>query len=399
MMGETHSWLEEYELGMKTRIEPEQFSHEQEEERIAIGWDVTITPDHTPCIIEYHTDGFGTNGFRPAGTNGSIDFSEYAEPREEFYTFLSDHSQKDKSHDVIDHLMPDLLEDEEDLATYDGDTVVTKPVEGGGGRGVTFVDPDSIDMDEYEDKVVEGYVESKGVPVTTGPARRTRETLVGSYPREVMQGFALAVGSGFAFPTTDIELVATGTVLGVGMFWDGVLRSTQHSPVQRAERTIDESLEKYGYAETQEHNACMRYVTGIDVDEDGITVEDFGGYWRTAKRPKDADTSKKSRYLANLHAGKPVTPTEDELATAYRAIINATATMYQHWLAENQSFCPECKSIPALTDHATNLNDLQEELNGEYTDTIQELRTTLNTSTLYPPEEHTNHPSLTIEPA
>ncbi|MDY6788852.1 MAG: hypothetical protein SVV03_02705, partial [Candidatus Nanohaloarchaea archaeon] len=58
----TLSMEEEYKWRKKWRIEPS-IDVEHEPEKTAIGWDVKITPEGKPKIIEYHEHDFGTKGF------------------------------------------------------------------------------------------------------------------------------------------------------------------------------------------------------------------------------------------------------------------------------------------------------------------------------------------------
>ncbi|MDY6766386.1 MAG: hypothetical protein SVW77_03385 [Candidatus Nanohaloarchaea archaeon] len=80
------------------------------------------------------------------------------------------------------------------------------------------------------------------------------------------------------------------------------------------------------------YDACMRYAVNLDLDEEGLTVTDLGGYWRTAATPKDAESGLDARYLANLDRGNAVPATFRELGEAASITHDVVAELYEDFL-------------------------------------------------------------------
>jgi hypothetical protein len=151
-----------YRWRMKWRVIPSQ-RVDCEEESTSIGWDIKITPDGEPVIIELHPNGhFCVEGFKRAFQHGDISPLIQTNPfhtRDSFTRFIRDYTnRKDISHMMIGQYMADLFDENSD---YDG-LVVTKPVDGACGMMVHVLDRKSLKKwPEYI--LVELFVPSKDI--------------------------------------------------------------------------------------------------------------------------------------------------------------------------------------------------------------------------------------------
>lgn len=147
---------------------------EQEEERTVTVWDIKITPDNEPKILEFHESGFGVEGFESAFQYGSIeqDIKECEGHRGDFSRFLITHANnKNLTHHVIGELMPQLVESE----FRDDDMVVVKPGYGESGVGIKIIKASELkDVDKlkastratpFQDELVEEFITGKDIYV------------------------------------------------------------------------------------------------------------------------------------------------------------------------------------------------------------------------------------------
>ena len=123
---------------------------------------------------------------------------------------------------------------------------------------------------------------------------------------------------------------------GMMMFVDSVLDIHGNGPIRETGEYIDDRLAKRGIYTDNDHTGCMRYVTGFELEEDGLIVDDFGGYWRTSEKPRGSDSDENKKFLANLGSGKPVEPELDELAKAFKGSVGAAAEMYESWVEDER---------------------------------------------------------------
>lgn len=346
----------QYEAGITARLTPK-YEVEQEEETLAFGWDIMITPEEEPVIIEYHVDDFGMFGFKSVGEAG-VSKQRYRHKngrKAGFHSFADEHVAKDAAHDVIDDYMPDRVY-KEAIDEVNTTVFVSKPVSGGGGSGVRFYDleagytgEDIMEELEKDNRIVEQYVPSKDIPVTTGPMT--------GYAAPFIDG-VIALG---VFPASFAVLgfLETGdpaaAAAGMGAYTiaiaNSILALSGDSLVKKACRRLDKKMNRY---RTVGRAGCMRYVTGVKLEEGGgMTVTDIGGYWRTTAAAQDADTStwwrtSKDKYLANLKRGTPVAASDRDRGKAFNIITAATADLYREWLSE------QSRTPPSITVTAEN---------------------------------------------
>jgi hypothetical protein len=333
---------DDYSYGETVRLEPLD-GMDQGDEAFAIGWDITLV-DGEPVVIEYHTDNeFGYRGFSYAGRDGAIDIDDYLDAETgELYTFVDDHTDKDRAHELIDPYMPDLL-DEEDLEAMDDDEiVVTKPVDRDGGYYVGLSRVGDLALADLGDHlIVEDVYETDEIEVTQGRVGYTCKKVVGEGERQILGGGGLMMAGFGTALLLDGVLGGGAAVAGMGsgvyMMMNPFLKELNISPTQRAGRAADAALSRFDIEHQDERKGCMRYVMGVSVDEEGLDIEDCGGYWRTASAPADdEDASLDDRYIAHLSSGEPEEATDEEMAAGFRIGVEALATMYEEWMKRNQ---------------------------------------------------------------
>lgn len=266
----------------------------QETQKTVLGWDIKITPEGEPKIIEFHEGSFGIKGFNGAFRHGSIGSQvekyqgdqysldeEYENPlvqallpellKTGFQDYLREHSRKDKMHEVLDEFMPELIDpyNPEDL---DGEIAISKPPNGGRGEDIQAVDT----LEEIN------FREKRPVPRRVGDRFNIYERIIDRIAERFVESKDIYVGS-------------------------------------------------------EPYDGCMRYAIGVEVVEDGVVMEDFGGYWRTAAEPKDAEVEDlKEKYLANYDAGETVEASDEELITAQNTAVEAVSELYRNWLEEEK---------------------------------------------------------------
>ncbi len=86
------------------------------------------------------------------------------------------------------------------------------------------------------------------------------------------------------------------------------------------------------YHNGEAYDACMRYVMNGRIEDGQLTLEDLGGYWRTAPEPKYSDASLTDRFVANLKRGHAVNAQPYELQMAANTAAQATRDMFDQWL-------------------------------------------------------------------
>ncbi len=327
-----------YEWRKKWRLEPS-VDVDQEYEKTDLYWDIKITPEGEPRIIEYSTHGTA-QGFETAFRHGSIEkqLDNYSQGGE-LKDFMLVYTAKDSAHEILDGFMPELLEesDVEDLG--EDHLVVAKPRNRAGGRGVEVMENYASEYDSG--KVIERFTRSKGLE-----AGYTLSEKIDSYNKTMA-----AVDGVFHFSLSLMALhsgLISSEVLFLGSYFFLALSGGAHmgfrlngvKPSNYGGAVVDwvyEEITGDEFVDLGDYDGCMRYVNGIELDEDGLVIEDLGGYWRTAEEPKDSEVDDLNRkYLANYKAGKPVEASDEDLIKAQNTAVEAVEALYRSWLEEKK---------------------------------------------------------------
>ncbi|MDY6788851.1 MAG: hypothetical protein SVV03_02700, partial [Candidatus Nanohaloarchaea archaeon] len=239
-----------------------------------------------------------------------------------FPNYLVKHERKDRTQEVLGQFMPRRLS-EGQAEVLENVILVSKPRDGGVGRGVEVADnPEELPYQEEslhaditnegieifkteEDRILERFLESKDIELDKKPSEWIGDNFKPSYQfaTAAIAGFALQaltayalgdpiVGEGVNLSNAEAYEWLYGITGGL-LEGDAVFRwGTGCSMLGKLGGLADTVYYKVTgkqFVETRAYDGCMRHVTAIEVVEDGLIVEDFGGYWRTAEEPKDAD--------------------------------------------------------------------------------------------------------------
>jgi len=332
---------DEYEWRRKWRLEPD-VDVDHVPEKTSIGWDLKEQNGSGDWyVIEYAPDGvYGTKGFPLAFREGSIDdlcdqYHDEEDPRVDGFTdFIIDYTWKNEAHEIIDEVMPEQI-DVGDFEAVESEYVIAKPRSGANAKNVDVYRREEVDPEVIGDRVIEEFIESKPIAVEPSffrPSWWTDPDVERAVGRSMI-GAALgaAVLPALFAPdpsqlyTSPLFWTAVGLEAGNGTLLaaDGLSKGSVHD-------AIDAIL--YDEDDRQYHDGCMRYVNGIEVETDGMIVEDLGGYWRTADEPLDSDAGLNERLISNLQTGRPVEASDEELNAAAEISLEAVGQMYRHWL-------------------------------------------------------------------
>lgn len=351
-MSDGWEWRQQWEITPEDAVS-------QEPEYTTLGWDIKFPSDTDPVIIEYHTtDNYTTTGFAEAFRHGCINDIRWAyhdKPNAAFTQFLADHEQKDAAHDILDAFLPALVEDVQEVET---EKVVAKKPGSGGGRDVTVLDTADLQYGLVtipESWIVEEFVSTDGVPVyETGPKQLGRavpplmETRIGAGISMLsvlpLLGFSYVNGE-ITSPMEDAAQL--GVLTGAALCLDGGCRDYWNGLSTLAGEVYDSVRETVmGEVEPTVFDGCMRYVTGVEVADDRVIVEDLGGYMRTASAPMDSDAAVNERFIANLDGGPAVPASDEDLQAASETVVDATTQLYEQWLNREGYTDPDITVTP-----------------------------------------------------
>lgn len=115
----------------------------------------------------------------------------------------------------------------------------------------------------------------------------------------------------------------------LGMDLDADLMIEENVPSEGVK--LDDSSPR----DSEEYDACMRYVVDISLTGEGMNSKFLGGYWRTAPEPKGSDAPLEERRIANLKEGQAVSASPTELREATEKAAEITREIHSALIQES----------------------------------------------------------------